>query len=110
MCKQLVVIQENDPVKFQEAFNSKLRELENCDPSYEFNHGIGYCAYIIYSDKPQLSGIVGPTCNSICDTCKRLTEPGRPRVKWRRCALYGTITKHGECDEYIPIGGDPHGC
>lgn len=42
MCKQLVVIQSNDPKEFEEAFNAKLRELEECEPEYEFHHGAGY--------------------------------------------------------------------
>lgn len=110
MSKQLVVVQEQDPKKFQEAFNSKMSELNSLDPVYEFNHGAGYCAYIIYSDNQELSGRVEPVCHSICDSCKRLIEKPFTRVKWRKCALYGTITRHGECKDYTPAGGDEDGC
>lgn len=101
MCKQLVVIQSDDPKEFEKAFNAKLRELENCKPEYEFNHGAGYCAYIIYSDNHDLSGIVKHDFRYLCDTCMKCVETPHPRVKWRRCGAFGTVDGKKKCDHYI---------
>lgn len=103
MCRQLVVIQSDDPLEFQEAFNSKLRELEECDPQYEFHHGAGYCAYIIYSEKDEFIGNVGVRKQYLCDSCLKCVEEPRPRVKWRRCALYGAIHGKTECEKYLEV-------
>ena len=105
MCKQIVVIHAENPEEFQKAFNSKMSELQDLNPTYEFNHGLGYCAYIIYSDKPQINGVVKPANRCICDTCARLQElPGR-HVKWRKCDIYGAVKRDTSCDDYIPGGG-----
>ena len=101
MCKQLVVIQADTPEEFQEAFNSKLREIEECDPKYEFHHGAGYCAYIIYSDKQEFLGIVKPENRCLCDSCMKCLEPPRPRVKWRKCALFGGVHGKQHCEHYL---------
>ena len=101
MRKQLVIVRGDTPEEFQDAFNSKLRELEYCDPTYEFNHGAGYCAYIMYSDNQQFVGIVDPKKRCICDSCLRCLEPPRPRVKWRKCAIYGGVVRTDKCDDYL---------
>lgn len=103
MCKQLVVIQSDDPKEFEKAFNAKLRELENCKPEYEFHHGAGYCAYIIYSDNHDLSGIVKHNFRYLCDTCMKCVETPHPRVKWRRCGVFGTVDGKKNCDHYIEV-------
>lgn len=104
MLKQLVVVQSDDAAKFQEAFNAKLRELQGCDPKYEFNHGKGYCAYIIYSDNSKLIGEVKPANHTVCDTCRRCQGIPGPHVKWRKCDIYGSITKENEpCNDYLSI-------
>lgn len=99
---KLVVIEEETAEKFQEAFNSKLSELQDCDPTYEFNHNKGFCAYIIYSEKNQFMGTVKPVNVTICDHCLRCSEPPRPHVKWRTCDIYGHVTKKDtKCSEFI---------
>ena len=103
MCKQLIVIQAETASEFQEAFNTKLRELEGKDPEYEFHHENGYCAYIIYSDNQQFIGSVEPN-HCICDTCARCQGYPGPRVKWRRCDIYGSIKKTDACNDYLPGG------
>lgn len=107
MCKQIAIVTAETAEKFQEAFNSKLRELEHLDPEIEFNHGLGFCAYIIYSDNNDFSGRVERPVNvTICDSCLRRVEAPRPHVKWRKCELYGAVTmKDCKCEDYIP-GGD----
>lgn len=103
MCKQIAIVQAETAEKFQEAFNSKLRELEKQDPQIEFNHGQGFCAYIIYSDKNEFVGIVEPANCVICDTCLRCTEPPHKHAKWRKCEIYGSVTrKDTQCSDYIP--------
>lgn len=105
MCKQIIIVQAETAEKFQEFFNSKLRELEGKDPQIEFNHGQGFCAYIIYSDNSCLRGVVRANV-TICDSCLRLCEPPRPHAKWRKCELFGSVTrKDCNCEHYIP-GGD----
>lgn len=103
MCKQLVVIQSNDPLEFQQALNSKLRELEECDPTIEFHHGEGHCAYIIYSDNQQFIGNVQEPIRYLCDSCMKCVETPRPRVKWRRCALFGAVHGKTDCDKYLEV-------
>lgn len=103
MCKQLVVIQSDDPLEFQNAFNSKLRELEEFDPQYEFHHGAGYCAYIIYSDNQQFLGSVKQKERYLCDSCMKCIDPPNPRVKWRRCALYGAVHGKLKCEHYMEV-------
>lgn len=103
MFKQLIVVQSDDANKFQEAFNTKLRELKEKDPQYEFNHGKGYCAYIIYSDNDDIIGEVKPAIHNICDTCRRCQGVPGPHVKWRHCDLYGNITKGDKCKDYLPV-------
>lgn len=107
MCKQIIIVQAETAEKFQEAFNSKLRELKNNDPQVEFNHAQGFCAYIIYSDNNKFQGIVERPANVvICDSCLRREEPPRLHCKWRKCELFGAVTmKDCNCDHYIP-GGD----
>jgi len=108
MCKQMVIIQESTAEKFQESLNSKLRELQHRDPQVEFNHGAGFCAYVIYSDNSRFMGIGEPANRCICDTCMRLQEPGRPRVKWRKCDIYGSVKRTTDCNDYLP-GGEYYG-
>ena len=109
MCKQLVVIQEGTAEKFQESLNSKLRELEHLNPQIEFNHGQGFCAYLIYSDNSRFVGIVEAKNHCICDTCMRCQEPPAPHVKWRKCDIYGSVKRTTDCSEYLPGGGEYHG-
>ena len=103
MCKQLVVIQSDDPLEFQRSLNSKLRELEECDPQIEFHHGVGYCAYLIYSDKDEINGIVKPVNPCLCDSCMKCLEPPRRRAKWRKCAIFGSVHGKKECDRYVEV-------
>ena len=106
MCKKIEVIAAETASEFQEAFNSKMSELEDKEPVYEFNHGLGYCAYIIYSDNNRFQGIVEPANVTICDSCLRLSEPPKQHCKWRKCSIYGAVTKKAPfCDDYIPGGG-----
>lgn len=105
MCKQITVIQADTAEKFQEALNSKLRELEQQKPEIEFNHGKGFCAYLIYSDNSQIVGGVKPANRCICDTCMRCQEPPRPHALWRKCDIYGSVKTGLECKDYIPGGG-----
>ena len=109
MCKQMVVIQEGTAEKFQESLNSKLRELDKYNPEIEFNHGQGFCAYVIYSDNSRVMGIVNPANRCICDTCMRLQEPGRSHAKWRKCDIYGSVKRTTDCSEYLPGGGEIYG-
>ena len=106
MCKKIEVIVANDATEFQEAFNSKMLELEKCDPHVEFNHSKGYCAYIIYSDNSRFQGIeedIIPCNELICDTCLRCDGAPSSRVKWRKCALKGNVhPKEPVCDDYVP--------
>ena len=103
MCTKLEIVTAKTADEFQKAFNSKMSELESKDPVYEFNHSAGFCAYIIYSEKDEFIGRVEPPNDVICDSCLRRVEEPRPRCKWRKCALYGAITKTNPvCDDYIP--------
>lgn len=102
---QIAIIQEDTAEKFQEAFNFKMSELSDKNPKVEFNHAKGYCAYIIYSDNNEFVGIVKPANRVICDTCLRCMEPPRRHAKWRKCELYGSVTrKDTKCSDYIPDG------
>lgn len=104
MCKQLVIVKADTPEEFQKAFNSKLRELQDCDPQYEFNHGAGYCAYIIYSDNGNFIGRNKASNVSICDSCLRCLNPGgNARVKSRKCVIYGSIRRTDSCDKYLEV-------
>lgn len=103
MCKQLVVIQSDDPLEFEKAFNAKLRELDGCEPEYEFHHGAGYCAYVIYSDNSGLFGKVNSVGNYLCDSCRKCVEPPHPRVNWRKCGIFGTVHGKKECEHYLEL-------
>lgn len=103
MCKQLVIVKADTPEEFQEAFNSKLRELDEFDPTYEFHHGAGYCAYIIYSDNEEIIGRIKKKTRYLCDSCMKCVEPPAPRVKWRKCALYGGVHGRMECEHYLEV-------
>ena len=106
MCKQLIVIKEETAEKFQESFNSKLRELQDQNPTFEFNHKEGYCAYIIYSDNDTIIGSVeAPKPRYLCDTCMKCLEKPHPRVKWRKCAHYGGVHGKTECKRYLEAIG-----
>lgn len=103
MCKQIVVVQAETAEEFQKAFNDKLRELEYSDPQVEFHHGAGFCAYIIYSDNSQFVGIVEPENRCLCDSCMKCVEPPRRRVKWRKCALLGSVHGRDVCKHYMEV-------
>ena len=103
MCKKLVVVQSEDPKEFEKTFNAKLRELEECDPEYEFHHGAGYCAYIIYSDKNDIYGRIDTSFRCLCDSCLKCVEPGHPRVQWRKCGIFGNIHGKTSCDHYVEV-------
>lgn len=104
MCKQLIVIKEETAEKFQKSFNSKLRELEDQNPTFEFNHKEGYCAYIIYSDNDTIMGSVEPKTRYLCDSCLKCLEEPRPHVKWRKCAVHnGAIHAMTECEHYLEV-------
>ena len=59
---KLAIILEDDPRKFQDTFNSMMEELKDCDPTYEFVHSNGFCAYITYK----------PTTDKVTDFEKKL--------------------------------------
>ena len=104
MCKKIEVVMAADAAKFQEAFNSKMSELEKFEPEVEFNHGQGFCAYLIYSDNSRFQDIVEEPVNDvICDTCLRRIEEPKRHCKWRKCAIFGSVNKKEPvCDKYIP--------
>lgn len=105
MCKKIEVVVGKNAEEFQKAFNFKMLELEDKDPVYEFNHTVGYCAYIIYSDNSRFQGTdeVQPCNELICDTCLRCGGAPNSRVKWRKCYLKGNVhPKEPVCDDYVP--------
>lgn len=51
---QIAVINSKTAEEFQEQFNSKMQELSDNNPSYEFNHDMGFCAYITYTKEKEV--------------------------------------------------------
>lgn len=96
---QLEVIFSDDPSKFQESFNSKMMELSQYSPKYEFHHEKGFCAYIIYdrttkvletlADEYALKGY-----SYKCIDCPYLEVPTDKRIKHCHCDYAPTETSH----------------
>lgn len=98
----LEIILEPTAEKFQEAFNSKMSELQQYRPRYEFVHGNGYCAYIVYEKTDDIIGIVDKNCVGVCGTCQ-YSERRSDHVKWVRCPKYGAVNQDKPaCEDYIP--------
>jgi hypothetical protein len=47
---QIIVVHANDAQEFQKQFNQAMAMLADKSPTYEFNHAMGFCAYITYTE------------------------------------------------------------
>ena len=101
---KLDIIIEKDPVIFQDRFNSKMEELQEYSPTYEFVHSNGFCAYITYEyittgacNKPK-------TSQSTCLDCVYSDAPPSDRVLWCRCRLQSRNVnyKRDLCENFDP--------
>lgn len=96
---KLVIVQETDPMTFQKAFNSKMEELRECSPSFEFVHSLGHCAYITYEESKTIPIKQSNQC--VCGNCSHGKSPS-DRVKWVKCPYFGAVNQNRTaCENYI---------
>ena len=100
---KLEVVHDPNPAKFQELFNSKMKELANFNPEFMFISTDEHCAYITYSYTEKIIGKVEPYRHNTCGTCGHAEKPRSDRVKWRRCGYFGAVNCNREaCQHYYP--------
>ena len=113
---KLEIILESDPRIFQDTFNSKMEELKDCNPTYEFVHSNGFCAYITYKPDTRITTETGKNYNngidsqSNCRGCAFSEPPPSDRVKWCKCKIIGANVNQDRepCSHYYPEVANEH--
>lgn len=83
------VIQEATAEDFEKKLNEALRGVKN--PSIEFNHSAGHCAYITFEEfrtipetaEDEYFEKMGERCH--CGDCPYLEKSNDKRVRWHTC-------------------------
>ena len=85
---QLAVINGNTPTEFEANFNSKMRELVDKKPKYEFRGEL--TAYITYTHREEIAETVEDEfaqqgIKYVCGQCPHMERPNDKRCKWGEC-------------------------
>ena len=93
---RLIVVTDNDPAAFQEKFNEAWDQVEDKNPSYEFNKQMGHCAYIMYTEEIQIPETIEDqyALAGVSYRCRNC-----PHFEWpmTKAGRVNRITKKGGC-------------
>lgn len=103
---QIEVVTGETPQEFQKNFNDAMDLLAEYDPQYEFNHAMGFCAYITYNKKIYVMDCVADEFHAEgihyhCRNCPYMEDPRDKRVKYCTCKYHPlgrTHKDHEACE------------
>jgi hypothetical protein len=106
---QVEVVCAKDPMEFKAEFNSKMKDLSENDPTYEFIFkDEKFVAIITYTEKERVMDCVADEFHAegiryLCKNCPHLEDPKDKRIKVCGCryAELGTTHKlHEACEVF----------
>lgn len=102
--QQIAVVNAPTAEEFEVLFNDTMENLSDCDPTFEFNHSMGFCAYITYTKRESFKDCMADYFHEKgiyykCWQCPYCHLSSDKRVKKLTCdrSPSGITHKNSEC-------------
>lgn len=110
--KRTKIIAATTPEEFEAKLNAELQKLDLGRRKYElqFNHSLGYCAYIVIDQMTQIPETIAEEFelageHHTCLDCPFWVHPTKGNVKYTRCTITPGIhsAKSACCDKFYEM-------